>query len=420
MRRHWWVGSRVVLAMVLGAAVWCPPDVALGQLPIGLPDFPRKVRRSLPALRPDQEIRVGALKLHPSYETSVTYDDNVRLSNTNKKGDVFFTQRPGLIGEVRLGDHRLEAGYGVELLTFVKDHEENAVNHLAHALLELNFNDLHLTASEAMEEATNRLLSENSVRDRAFLNTVSVGSRYDRPHWALESSWTHNTVKHRATQFRPNDYGEDVLSVLGGYKAAPKLLVLLEPTVGLINYDRNTTNADQPYWRLMTGFRTESIDRLISSVKVGYQHRTLTDVGGQGSHRNYSGLVANMETTYKLNSSDNATLVYSRTVWPSTHTNNNWYREDRIGLSLRKALGQKWSVIPAVAWQMNAYPETSTVGGVTKKRRDNFATAGVGLRYDIQEWLSTGIAYDFRSRHSNFSTFNYNDNQFSMDLTVAF
>ena len=134
MRGSRW--ARIGVATLMGLSVFCPPELVMGQLPIGLPDFPRKVRRSLPQLRPDQEIRLGILRLHPSFETSVEYDDNIRLSDTNKDGDVVFTQQPGLIGEVRFGDHRFEAGYGMEILSYVKAHEESAVNHVAHAELE--------------------------------------------------------------------------------------------------------------------------------------------------------------------------------------------------------------------------------------------------------------------------------------------
>jgi len=424
MAQRWggFVGPAGVLLVVL---LGVPLEVAAQDqlyrgLPIGLPDFPRRVRRTLPQLRPDQEIKVGVLKLHPSFESTVEYDDNITLRDKDDLDDVVFTETPGLVGEVDLGDHRLEMGYGVELVEFVKHSEENATNHLAHGQLDLNFTDFHVTVSDEMEEATGRLFNETSARDHIFLNTVQILGRYDRPMWALEGGWTHNTIDRLTDLFNNNDYGEDVLSVLGGYKISPRMLVLLQTDLGLVNYDHNTTNPDHDYWQLWTGVRGELTSKVTSTLKLGFQDRQLSDIGGQGPQSDFDGLVADMELVYTPSVTDLVRLAYQRTARTSTYASNAWYRQDQLSLTYRKRFADKWVLTPRFAWQLNDYPEESTSGGNTDRREDHFLIIGTALRYEMREWLSTGLAWNIRTRNSNLDSLDYENNRFTFDVTVAF
>jgi len=404
----------------MGLGLAAPALFAQEELPIGLPDFPRRIRRELPELKPGQEIKLGILKLHPSFLSSIEYDDNIRLADTDAAGDVIFTEKPGLIGELNLGDHRMEAGYGVELLQFAKQQEENATNHLAHGLLELNANDFQFTVSDTMESSVGRLFNEASARAHLLINTVQLLGRYDRPLWALEGGWTHNTINQRTDIFNNSDYGEDGFAILGGYKIFPKTLLLVETDVGLVNYAHNVSRADQRYWQLFTGLRGELSPKVTSTLKLGFQNRQVSDVGGLGSRNDFNGVVADMDVAFAPSVSDVAHLGYLRTVRTSTFGSNSWYRQDKISLSYRKRFARKWLITPRVAWQLNDYPELGTSGGVTKRRTDNFIQLGAGLRYEIQEWLSSGVAYNLRTRNSNIEPLDYENNRFTYDVTVAF
>jgi len=411
-------GAVCGLLMGLGATV--PEAFAQEEeLPIGLPDFPRRVRRELPELKPEQEIKLGVLKLHPSFRSSIEYDDNIRLSDKDDVDDVIFTEKPGVIGELKLGDHRVEAGYGAELLTFVKERDENATNHLAHAELELNFKDLQLNVTDTLEKSTGRLFNEASARSHVFLNTVQILGRYDRPMWALEGGWTHNTVDQQTDIFNNRDYGEDVFAVLGGYKVFPKTLALMEVDVGSANYDHNNDRADHTYWQLFTGVRGELTSKVTSTAKLGFQHRQFTDISTE-SQSDADVFVADVDLTFRPSASDVIRAGYLRTLRTSTFGTNNYYEQDKISASYRKRFARKWLIAPRVSWQFNDYPNIGTSGGRTERRDDRFWQVGTELRYEVQEWLSTGMAWNFRSRNSNIDPLDYENNRFTFDVTVAF
>ncbi len=396
--------------------VWA---AAKDELQIGLPDFPRRIERSLPPLLPDQEIKFGAVKLHPFFITSIEYDDNILLSNKDEKEDVIFTQTPGIGFEMEMGKHRLAGGYGMEIVNFAKEDEEDAINHLANGVLELNFNDLKLKFQDVFEKATNRAFSETSVRDTLLTNTVEITARYDRPKWAGEIGWRHNTLDHRREVLDVDDLGEDVLAMLGGYKVLPKTLFLLELDLGKVTY-RNTGNANQGYWQIFTGFRGDPIEKLTTTAKIGFQGRQLGDVPNTGQQTDYEGLVANVDLTYRITDDDTARLAYIRTVRLSTFSDNGWYRQDKISASYAKRFLRKWILTPEFGWQFNDYPEVATLGGSTKRREDNFWLGGVSLRYEIKQWLGTGITYLYRHRDSNLDSLDFKNNRITFDVTLAY
>jgi hypothetical protein len=388
--------------------------------PIGIPDAPRRVDLDFPSVDPDQELRIGLFRFHPSFKTSVQYDDNVKLSDTSETSDTLFIQEPALETHVKMGDHRLEVAYGAEIINFEKEEEENSVNHLFYALGELVFGDFMVILSEAFEDTTNRTFSENSTRDQLQINSGEVTVRYDRPRWAVEGGWRRNDLDHVGSILNAADYDEDIFVFLGGYRLFPKTLVLLEVDVGDINYNTNTTNADQTYYQIFTGLRGEVTSKLSVAAKVGYQNRQMDDVAGLAQQKDFSGFVADVDIDYRPRKGTAFRLDYVRTVRNSTFESNNFYTQDKVSVSLKKQIRKKWLLIPVFIYQRNSYPDLATRSGVTDERLDNFLQAQLGLRYQIQEWLSSGVAYNFRSRNSNLETFDYDNNRVTFDVTSVF
>ena len=119
--RVWSTVISFAIALLAGV-----PGAFAQEIPAQSSDQPRLIKRDFPDIQPDQELRVGIFRLHPSFQTKVEYDDNIRLSDTDKKEDVLFTQTPGGIVEVRPGDHRASVGYWSEIIRFADVAEENA------------------------------------------------------------------------------------------------------------------------------------------------------------------------------------------------------------------------------------------------------------------------------------------------------
>jgi len=200
----------------------------------------------------------------------------------------------------------------------------------------------------------------------------------------------------------------------------PKTLALIELDLGHIYYDTNVENANQDYWQIFGGLRGELSDDFEITMKLGYQGRDMGDVPGTRPKQAFNGFVAKADMSYRLTNDDIFHSGYERTVKTSTFGVNSWYRQDSLFISYRKRLADKWFVTPRVSWQMNEYPESSTLAGETRRRDDHFWQAGIRLQYKVQDWLWAGARYNFRHRNSDFDTLDYSNNRLSVDMTLSF
>jgi hypothetical protein len=388
---------------------------------VGIPSAPKQVRSVLPELRPDAGIDLNILRLHPYFSSSVQFDDNITLAETDEKDDGIFTETPALSFEMDIDDHHIAAGYGMEIVEFVKDQEENAVNHFAFGSVELNFGDLTLYAEDKMERSTNRSFSETSARDKVLLNSIQLGARYDRPNWAGEFDWTHNRVNHLTDGFDPNDYNEDLLTFLAGYKVRPKTLLLGEFDWGTVYYDRNESNADANYIRVLTGIRGEPTDDIAANAKIGYEGRWFHDAdAATGDPNTLHNLIVDADVSYRVTEDDRLRAGYLRGVRTSTFGDNSAYRQDKLYLSYQKRMWDKVYVTPQASFQHNDYSELGTISGTTKERGDYYWSAGLKVQYRLQDWVWATARYDYRTRNSNFDTLDYWNNRVTLDLTFSY
>lgn len=392
-----------------------------GEVAIGVPSFKRNAR--LPRVQKGKEgtgINLGLLRLHPAFSQIFEFDDNIRLQRNDKEADAIFRELPALTAELENERFRMAGGYGMEIVNFAENHEENAVNHFAHAFMEYRFTDLKVSVEDTFSKAQSRLGNANSTRDDVLSNAVQVLAKYDRPKWALEPGWTHSTVNHESESLDDYSYEEDVLSLLTGYKVTERTLVLLQNDFGMTYYHDKTANADQNWWQILSGIRGEYIENLLMEAKMGFQARRTDDIANQVNQKNWYGLVADVNLSWKISERDAFSIDYIRNARNSTFVNNSYFLVDRISMAYSKRFFEKVILTPELAWQQNRYPHSVTVLGTDGKRRDNFWEAGIELRYQAQEWLSAGIAYRFRDRASNFDNFDYGNNRVVCDISLAY
>jgi uncharacterized protein (PEP-CTERM system associated) len=57
---------------------------------------------------------------------------------------------------------------------------------------------------------------------------------------------------------------------------------------------------------------------------------------------------------------------------------------------------------------------------VSEKREDDNYTANVGLDYKIQEWITVGVAYNYKEKDSSDSINDYKDNQFVATIRLVY
>lgn len=433
-------GAAIAFAVT---ALWGVPGGFAQEIPAQSSDQPRLIKRDFPEIQPERELRVGIFRLHPSFQTKVEYDDNIRLSDTDKKEDVLFTQTPGGMVEVRPGDHRAFVGYWSEIIRFADVTEENAVNHFVNGAVQLDLGKLRVELTDILEDSTSRLFNEDSSRDHTLLNAAKVKGRYQRGKWVLEGALRNNLVDHKPAFSDDRDRQESVATVLVGHKAGTKTALFLQADAGQVDYDSNVGNADHDYWQVMAGlgyqehFRKfdeweQRVERaphtkLQAMLRVGFQDRKLSDVAGRGPQDDFDGLVSDSFIQYRPTIHESVTLGYLATAQVSTFGTNEWYRQDRVNFSWKKRLLRKLYVIPRVSWQRHDYPELSTVGGVTDRREDDIVQLQTELRYEPrvnettgEAWAWVSLTYTFRNRDSNFGPQDFENNRVALTVSMTY
>jgi len=438
-----WVARGILAAAWAGGLAW--GTAWADDLPVSLSDYPRIIKRDLPKMQPGRGVRLGVLRLHPTFQTTAEYDDNIRLSPSDEKEDIVFTQMPGVMGEAGFGRHRVTGGYWAEIINFADESEENAVNHIANGSVNFDLGHLGVKVTDGMENTTSRLFNEDSSRDRLFLNAAGVRARYDRPKWVFEGGVKNNRTEHRLASRDVDDRTENVASLLIGRKVASKTTLFAEGVGGHVNYDSNTSNADHRYWQASLGFAyqafsqkwdedtdslerdTEGRSRLRATVKVGFQDRQLSDVGGQGHKADFENVVADAVLEYRPKPLESITLGYLRAPEISTFGSNEWYRTDKVTLSWKKRLLRKLYAIPRFSWQRHDYPEPSTISGVTARREDDLLQFQGELRYEPrvdpktgEAWVWAGLFYTFRNRDSDFDTLDFDNSRVGVKIGFSY
>ncbi len=408
---------------VMGEIYDSTPDTQgrRGELPIGTPSFSRKVR--LPRVQKREEgtgIHAGPVYIHPAYTQSFEFDDNIRLQRDDEDRDGIFRELPAVTAEIQNEKFRAAGGYGMEIVNYVDNHDENSINHFAHGIMEYQFTDLRVSVEDTFSKVQSRASNANSIRDDVASNAVQVLAKYDRPRYAVEPGWVHNTVNHDAVTLDDLDYNEDIFSLLTGYKITDLTLLLLQNDAGITYYGRKTVNSDQAYWQILGGFRGEYITNISMEAKAGFQARRADNIPTQVEQKDYNGLVADVNVSWKISERDAFSFDYIRNVRNSTFQNNSYVNVDRASVAYSKRFFEKWILTPEFAWQLNHYPHSVTVQGEDDRRNDHFWETGVSLRYQVQEWLSAGVGYYFRNRASNFSAFDYNNNRVVCDISLAY
>ncbi len=93
------------------------------------------------------KLYIGPVRIHPSFEFSETYDDNVfnSASRTNMPhNDSYDTYKPGISLVIPLRNHLLNFDYGFEILDFhrkykIRTPEQDRVNRSRGVAAEFNF-----------------------------------------------------------------------------------------------------------------------------------------------------------------------------------------------------------------------------------------------------------------------------------------
>ncbi len=387
----------------------------------------------------------------PYAEVRAKYDDNIFLTKDDVEDDWIITISPGIFIEPDLrSKHKFICNYQADLRFFMDHDEEDSDNHELYADMELKFNKWRVNLSNIFRHFKDRdSLSREDIgesptteefyysygRDRLGTDDISrvkrtqdyftgiVTFEFNKMDIAFRSSYGfedyHSSkrigdFKGEALTYKDlerNEYEEEVEI---GLKLWPKTTLLFSGTYGGVDHETGK-KSDSDFRDVMVGLRGKPTAKIAVEMKAGYRDQEYKDYDDD-----FSDLLFNGSIMYELSAKDVLRLNLLRTTNDTIYEENAYYGATYVILGFIHDFTDRFSGNLDLAYQADKYPTATTEEGETKKRADDFLSAGLGLSCKLVERVALDIQYEFRSRDCNFDIFDYENNRVSFGVRASF
>lgn len=401
----------VLIVLILGFMVlmgWSPPASAVGNL------------------------QLGPLELHPGFQISESYDDNVcrtkqklcqdpqdSTPGATKDGkDEFSVFSPGLqVALPFLGNNRFDAEYRGDFGRYntfkTENYSDNDVqSHLAIHLpvgLSLRMNEDWTDGHDAPGYAQNILIDFYHRNTAGGELGMEVGPR-------LRMAVDYTNLKLNYVDDARNGFRDRTDNTVGGtiyYKFMPKTSALLEYDYTAVNFDRFNTDlfsVDNRVQRGYLGLTWDVTSRSQGTVKVGYTHKNFKE----SDLDNFKGGIVSVGLSHELTARTSLRFDGVRDVQESNIVNQPYYLTTGGRLELIHQIHPKVSFNLRTAFSRDQYPDADP--GQTRPRLDDTWDTGARFEYRPRTWLNLGLGYDHSDRRSVFRDFGYVDNLYTFSV----
>ncbi|MFI5361866.1 MAG: outer membrane beta-barrel protein [Elusimicrobiota bacterium] len=386
-------------------------------------------------------VHVDQLALHPYYKFSEVYDSNIFLvPHDLPSGQVGGGITSSWIAKNDLG---LEANLpwrAINNLGFGYDFESdvyttqpaanNTINQSAHAdYVREGAQGMTYKAGDQYVNTTDQAFSELVQRERRWMDRVYASADYvpknGRLAWGVIAD--HETDKYIDPTIGAglNRYQEDA-GFNVGYMIQPKTKAYVSYTRSILHYTVNPVSGpdkDSKSHTVAAGVIGQLSPKITGQVEVGETYRAY-DAAPAGESLVYRSPVVTTNVTYSPDKYTDVILTVSRLYQESIDANNAFYYSNNATLDVKHKFPYKLSAGVNLAVGRDQYVNSqsflpTTGAPTTGYRTDNLWQGGAWIEYDIQQWLSTGVAYVYRERDSTFSgQFNYADYQASWNVSL--
>lgn len=356
----------------------------------------------------------GAWEIHPYAGVEQRYDDNIFLDPDNEQDDQISVVTGGINLTTTVKEHQFEFDYRADLIEYWDHSTESTDDHTVFALVDLNSpSGFSVEIKDTFEKTAEQPDLERVRREERVRNIGSVTAEYQLTE--LDISVGYTNILDDYDELDSLDKTENIVTLSPNYQVLPKVSVFCEYNYGWIDYDQSVFS-DGDYHQARLGVKGELTSKLTGVVKGGYQWRDYD----QAATEDFDGGVIFASLTEEFSERTQLEFFGDWGVTESSYSPNNYYRLSRLGLELKQKLGYKWSLNLEGSYQRNKYPEQTSAANQSAKRKDDVLIGGIGVDYQIQDWLVAGVNYNHRDRSSNLDAFDYGNNRFSVNLLATF
>jgi hypothetical protein len=370
-------------------------------------------------------MKVGNVIFHSALKTEVQFDTNIYLSDNNEKDDIITIINPSFGFKIPLRGNSLSLEYDAAINEFGRFTENNHVDHRLQADAEINLTDYKISITDLYNRLTDRAGTEDINRTKRQLNTFKTAVSTERDQLRFTLSYSNlleqfltTDIFYGAWTYKEKSNMTHVIDLEGSYRLMPKTSLVWENALGFLDYYKSDLFPNSYYIESLVGIKGEWYNKITTDVRAGARFQEY-DSSTSANDENYCNLEAKGTLDYALTADDTLNLRVTKTIYPSTYQDMNYYTVNMLGLNYSHKFYKILASLFGSA-QYNTYPKDSTEGGITDKRRDWLYSGGCSCKYDVRKWLSLEAKYEYAKRDSYFSNLDYSEHLSTLTATIGF
>ena len=367
-------------------------------------------------------MRFGPVDVNASAEVGIEANDNVGLSETDRKSDVIFRPRLNVDSEWRVSRlNTIRLGLGVSYAKYANNPRldtqallldpgtQLAFDVYVGEHLRLNIHDRIQITQNPIDETT----LSNVQRFARMQNSAGVTAFLRYPDWDFVLGYDHFTYNTLSSEFSYLDRSEEQFLASARRRVNDALGVGIEASAALINYSEKVNN-NAKSWTV--GAFADATLSEYSKVRFsgGWQNMSFDRNGTNLDGSNFGSWYANVAAAQRLSPYLSHTLTLGR--------------EARLGLSVNFAdytyarYAAMWRMNAVMTWSFDAFAEDAKEsGGVNlgAERAFRWGT-GVSLAWKIADRMTLGLRYGFVDKDSDLALRSYYQNSATISLNYRF
>ena len=377
---------------------------------------------------------VGQFKLRPSLAIQTTHNDNINLTEKNKKSDFISIISPSCSLEHPLSGRGLASlGYTADYAYYSSHETKNWQTN------RLDFNANYESPGGLIIEVANDYIE--SEDPYGAVNEYGEGEKKKRWSNSLNGKVgfdLHNRIKLFGTFFNSKqnydddfqdwsqDYETEEYGLAIQLRILPKTWFFTRYYIGETDYTTSSpagypgapvnesNDADFSWKRLNAGFTTDPSSKIRGELNFGYKwknYKNSTDsIGNLYDDKNT--WIAQTQIAYLMSPKTKLSFVLSRALWESGSASNEFYESLKLGANIDHRFKKKLNLNASATSRFNDY--NTPVSG--PKRSDDRLDFKLGLTYRINRWFAVSTKYSFAEKDSNYSEYRYRNNQITFSF----
>ncbi|MCX5694969.1 MAG: outer membrane beta-barrel protein [Candidatus Omnitrophica bacterium] len=355
--------------------------------------------------------------IHPYAGWDVVYDDNIYLTDSNRKTDLINILRPGvklIFGDIQAtkGMNRIELDAGANLFSFYSRDGNNRQEPYGyffsqfgkgrHKLtLNQSFAKNHSPVSAITIGGSGKFINYKDSTTKFFwesnYNRVGVEIFCTRVYDEYEKEYkAGSTIEQQ--MYAPNIF----------FQPSPKTKFFVGYNYGWADYVKNTNKTNNNHYeRYWVGAKGELTNKIAGIIKAGIENRIYKGLSSQ-----LNVISAAMDLTYSHSPKTAFTLKLSQGNKDSSYVNSVLDKGQDASVHAIYKFSRTLSLNLGTDFSRDKYDQSGT-----KSYSYNYITR---FDYSYQKWLKMYLSYRYRNKDSNSPSDEYTDNIYSFGAAVIF